>query len=209
MENNKFADTNAIANLAAGLGILSLCPYLYGMTDSSAGCIPWMIGALIFVIIAVIGCLVRGEEVPATANAILTGICLFANLWRSIVITAFGASGVPDNVMTSLIMGDGMASLGASLFCLTVCIIFLKVNKIMSIAIAFPTAAFFLLFLVELGITGPLGVIPQTGFAIFAVWLVYSGCAMLFHHASGHQVLPYILAQPESTHCAAPITETN
>lgn len=192
MDNNKWADTSSLANVATGLGIYSLIPYFFGMVDNNVGCIPWMLGGLIFLIIAVIGNYKAGDEVSGVANAVLTGICLFGNLWHALIDLFSTSNPLPANMLASLTMGDGAANLGAAFFCGAVAIIAWKANKCQAIAVAFPTVAFFLLFLVQMGIAGPFGHAPQICFTIFGTWLLYSGVAMMFHHVTGKQVLPYI-----------------
>lgn len=191
MDNQKWADTNALANVATGLGIYSLIPYFFGLVDNNVGCIPWMFGGLICMIIAIVGCFKNGDVVGGTANAILTVVCLFGNFYHAFIdIIARGA--VPDNMMASLVMGDGMANLASAVFCGSVAFIAWKVNKLQSIAVMFPTVAFFLLFLMQMGISGNLTPAPQICFTIFGTWLLYSGIAIMFHQATGEQILPYI-----------------
>lgn len=194
MGTNKWADTNALANVATGLAICSMVPFFFGMVDTNIGCIPWMLCALPFVIIAVIGCFINGDVVGGTANAILTGICLFGNLYQALITLITSYHGMPDNLRQALVMGDGAAYLGSAVFCGSVAWLAWKANKAQSIAVIFPTVAFFLLFLMQMGIAGPFGVIPGTCFTIFATWLIYSGIAIMIHQATGHQLLPYILA---------------
>lgn len=194
MEKNRWADTNALANVATGLAIYSLVPFFFGMVDTNIGCIPWMLCALPFVIIAVIGCFQNGDVVGGTANAILTGICLFGNLYQALITLVTSTSGLPDHLRQALVMGDGAADLGAALFCGSVAWLAWKANKAQSVAVMFPTVAFFLLFLMQMGIAGPFGVLPGSCFTIFATWLIYSGIAIMFHQATGQQVLPYVIA---------------
>lgn len=193
MDKSDWADTNALANVATGLGIYSMIPYFFGMVDNNIGCIPWMLGGLIFVIVAVVGNYRSGDEVSGTANAILTGICLFGNLWHALIDLLTIDNPLPANVMLSLTMGDGAADLGAAFFCGAVAALAWGANKAQSVAVVFPTVAFFLLFLQIMGIAGPFGHAPMICFTIFGTWLIYSGVAMLFHHVTGKQVLPYII----------------
>ena len=194
MENNmnKWADPNALLNVATGLGIYSLIPYFFGLVDNNVGCIPWMLGGLIFVIIAVIGCFKNGDIVGATANAVLTGICLFGNLYHAIITLIAGTKGLPDNLLASLTMGDGAADLGAAFFCGAVAFLAWKANKLQAIAVALPTIAFFLLFLMQMGIAGPFGFVPMICFTLFGTWLLYAGVAMMYEKAMGKAVLPYV-----------------
>lgn len=191
MDTQKWADPNALANVATGIGIYSLIPFFFGLVDNNVGCIPWMFGGLICMIIAIVGLFKNGDIVGATANAILTVICLFGNFYHA-VITLIGRSGIPENFQASLVMGDGMANLASAVFCGSVAILAWGANKCQSIAVAFPTVGFFLLFLMQMGITGPLGFAPQICFTVFGTWLVYSGIAIMYHQATGKQVLPYI-----------------
>ena len=191
MENQKWADPNALANVATGLGIYSLIPYFFGLVDNIVGCIPWMFGGLICMIIAVVGLFKNGDIVSATANAILTVVCLFGNFYHAFITLVWGAN-VTENFQASLVMGDGMADLAAAFFCGCVAYIAWGANKLQSIAVALPTLAFFLLFLMQMGIAGPFWFIPQICFTLFGTWLVYSGAAIMFHQATGKQILPYI-----------------
>lgn len=191
MENKAWADTNALANVTTGLAIYSLVPFFFGLVDNNLGCIPWMICGLPFMIIAVIGCFKNQDVVGATANAVLTGICLFGNMYHAL-ITLF-AKDLPENIQLALVMGDGAADLGAAVFCGSVAWLAWKVNKAQSIAVLLPTVAFLLLFLLQMGIAGPFGVIPGACFTLFGTWLLYSGIAIMFHQATGKQILPYIL----------------
>lgn len=189
-ENNQWADSNALANVLTGLSIYSLIPFFFGMVDNNLGCIPWMICALPFMIVAVVGCFKNKDVVGATANAILTGVCLFGNMYHALITLIF--PNIPENIQAALVMGDGAADLGAAVFCGSIAFLAWKVNKLQSIAVMFPTVAFFLLFLMQMGIAGPFGVLPGTCFTIFGTWLIYSGIAIMFHQATGEQILPYI-----------------
>lgn len=192
MENNKWADPTVLANVATALGIYSLIPFFFGLVDNNVGCIPWMFGGLICMIIAIIGLFKNGDLIGATANSILTVVCLFGNLYQAF-ITIIGRSGIPDNFRAALVMGDGMANLAAAIFCGSVAWIAWGANKCQSIAVAVPTVGFFLLFLTQMGIAGPFGFAPQICFTIFGTWLLYSGIAIMFHNVTGKQILPYIL----------------
>lgn len=191
MEKKTWADTNALANLATGLSIYSLIPYFFGMVDNNLGCIPWMLCALPFVIIAVIGCFKNDDVVGGTANAVLTGICLFGNLYHALIDLVI--PNVPANVQMALVMGDGAANIGSTFFCGCVAWLAWKANKAQSVAVMFPTVGFFLLFLMQMGIAGPFGVLPGACFTVFGTWLIYSGVAIMFHQAAGKKILPYSL----------------
>lgn len=191
MENKKWADTNALANVATGLSIYSLVPFFFGMTDNNLGCIPWMVCSLPFMVIAVVGCFKNQDVIGGTANAVLTGICLFGNMYHALITLAIPS--LPANIQQALVMGDGFADLGAAAFCGSVAFIAWKANKLQSIAVMFPTVAFFLLFLLQMGIAGSFGVIPGLCFTVFGTWLIYSGIAIMYHQATGKIILPYIL----------------
>lgn len=193
MENNKWADANALANVATGLGIYSLIPFFFGFVDNAVGCIPWMTGGMFFLILAVVGCFKNNDVVGATANGVLSGICLFGNLYLALITLISGTKGIPENIMKSLTMGAGTGYLGASVFCASVAWIAWKNNKLQAMAVVFPTIAFFLLFLLQTGITGPYGYVPMICFTIFGTWQLYSGIAIMYHQATGKQILPYIL----------------
>lgn len=189
----KWADTSALANVATALGIFSLIPFFFGLVDNPVGCIPWMLSGMIFLIIAVVGAFVNGDGVGATANAILTGVCLFGNLWQALITLATADPGLPDNFAESITMGAGTAYLASAIFCGSVSWLVWGSNKLQSIAVVFPTVAFFLLFLVQTKIVASFGFAPMICFTIFGTWLLYSGIAMMFHQATGKQILPYIL----------------
>lgn len=57
--------------MASGLAIYSMAPFFYGIVDTNIGCILWMLCALPFVIIAVIGCFMNGDVAGGAANAVL------------------------------------------------------------------------------------------------------------------------------------------
>lgn len=191
MENKKWADTNALANVVTGLSIYSLVPFFFGMTDNNLGCIPWMVCSLPFMIVAVVGCFKNQDVIGGTANAVLSGICLFENMYHALITLAIPS--LPANIQQALEMGDGFADLGAAAFCGSVAFIAWKANKLQSIVVMFPTVAFFLLFLLQMGIAGPFGVIPGLCFTVFGTWLIYSGIAIMYHQAAGKIILPYIL----------------
>lgn len=191
MENQKWASTEALANMATGMGIFSLIPCLFGMIDNKMGCIPWMIGGLFCALIAVVGCFKNGDLVGGTANGILSITCLFGNMYQA-VIELVCASNISENMKTSFTMCSGTANLAASVFCGSVAILAWEVNKLQAIGVAFPTVAFFMFFLIETGITAHIGYVPQICLVIFGCWMIYSGIAMMYHQATGKQIIPYI-----------------
>ena len=197
MEKTKIADCNGLANALTGICIFCMAPILLGKAQGASvvGCIPWMLCAAPILLIAVVLLLVSGDIVSGMANALLTGIALFNNIWHAVRTLYCMVNGfeIPAEVTKGIFMMDGCGYLGAAVFLLSVVWISSKVNLVQAAFVACPCIGFVLLFCAEtLGMN--LGIAPGCFLLIFACWLIYSGMAMMLHSATGHQILPYIVA---------------
>ena len=193
----KIADCNGLANVVTGICIFVMAPILLGLTTGAAaiGCLPWMLCGLPLLLIAVVLLFINGDIVSGMANAVLTGMALFNNIFHALRNLYCSANGyaIPDDVTRGIYMMDGFGYLAAAVFLLSIIFISSKVNLVQAVFVCFPCVGFVLLFCAEtLGMN--LGILPGWCLLIFACWLIYSGIAMMLHQATGHQILKYIVA---------------
>lgn len=193
----KIADCNGLANAVTGVCIFVMGPVLLEQTGGPAiwGCLPWLVCSMPFLIAAVILLLINGDIVGGMANALLTGIALFNNVLhalRAMVCTAYGIE-LSAEAEAGIQMMDGMGYLACALFLIAIVFLCSKVNYVQAVFTACPCIGFFALFAAKnLGMNT--GTIPGVMIFSFGCWQLYSGIAMMLHQATGHQLLPYIVA---------------
>ena len=86
---------------------------------------------------------------------------------------------------------DGAAYLGAAFMLLCIAIIFCNLkNKTMALSMFIIFLGFCCMGVSDLGLL-PLRLPAAVCITSFALWMIYSGCAMLAHDTLGRKILPY------------------
>lgn len=98
---------------------------------------------------------------------------------------------VPESVLAVKGAVDGAAYLGAAFMLFWIGIVFYKLkNMPMSMSMFAVFAGFCCMGVSDLGIV-QLRTPAALCITCFALWMLYSGCAMLVHNALGKKLLPY------------------
>lgn len=196
MEENKiWANSMPLANLATGLMILSLWSLLFGVASPVAiiGALPWIGVAFPILLIAIIICFKNGDIMGGTVNAVLTGIALFQNGFKGIIVLIFTVAGVPmpEALSAGMSLIDGGANTAATVILFCVFVILIKAgDKIFAFFVAVATVGFFSLAVTALGLVD-LEMVAAVCLTTFGCWLIYSGCAMLMENVLGKKIIPY------------------
>lgn len=86
---------------------------------------------------------------------------------------------------------DGVAYLGAAFMLLWVCVVFGKLRNLpMTLAMADICLGFCCMGFSDLGLA-QLRFPAAICIILFALWMLYSGCAILVHNSLGRKLLPY------------------
>lgn len=191
----QWADPTPLGNITTGLVLLTLWPVLFGLADTTAmaAVMPWALAAIPFVVLTSVVAIRNGEILPAVANGILSGLTLCQNgIWGAVVVcyTAAGAT-IPQSITQAKGYVDGAAFLAAAFMLLCLTVVFVKLKHwTMAAAMGVICLGFCCMGLSDLGLVNlrlPAAICVVT----FAVWMIYSGCAMLVHRALGSKLLPY------------------
>ena len=208
MNHLKTGDCNGFANVVTGVAIFSMCGLLLGVAEPSSiiGTLTWMVCAVPLMLIAIVMLIVNGDVIGAMANGVLTGITLFNNVGHGALVFFCQLAHVEmtPGQLAGIATMDGGGYLASALILLCPIYLSMKTNRVQAFFLCFPCAGFLCFCATYFGLASlmlPGGVLIM----IFACWLLYSGCAMSMHAATGTQVLPYIYNgkknQSESRSC--------
>ena len=135
----------------------------------------------------------HGHVLGAVANGVMSGLTLCQNAVWALVLIAFQSNGgdIPASVMAVKGYVDGAAYLGAAFMLLCIAIIFCNLkNKTMALSMFIIFLGFCCMGVSDLGLL-QLRLPAAVCITSFALWMIYSGCAMLAHDTLRRKILPY------------------
>ena len=194
-EEQKNIDPTPLGNITTGIVLLTLWPVLFGISDTTAmiAILPWSAMAFPLILLTSVVAFRNGHVLGAVANGVLSGLTLCQNaVWAIVLITyQSGGTTVPESVLAVKGAVDGAAYLGAAFMLFWIGIVFYKLkNMLMSVSMFVVFAGFCCMGVSDLGIV-QLRTPAALCITCFALWMLYSGCAMLVHNALGKKLLPY------------------
>ena len=191
----KSINPTPLGNITTGIVLLTLWPILFGVADTTAmiAVLPWSAMAFPLVLLTSVIAYRHGHVLGAVANGVMSGLTLCQNAVWAIVLIAYQCFGknVPVAVMAVKGYVDGAAYLGAAFMLLCIAIIFYKLkNKTMALSMFIIFLGFCCMGVSDLGLL-QLRLPAALCITSFALWMIYSGCAMLAHDTLGRKILPY------------------
>lgn len=191
----KSIDPTPLGNITTGIVLLTLWPILFGVADTTAmiAVLPWSAMAFPLVLLTSVIAYRHGHVLGAVANGVMSGLTLCQNAVWAIVLIAYQCFGknVPVAVMAVKGYVDGAAYLGAAFMLLCIAIIFCNLkNKTMALSMFIIFLGFCCMGVSDLGLL-QLRLPAALCITSFALWMIYSGCAMLAHDTLGRKILPY------------------
>ena len=191
----KSIDPTPLGNITTGIVLLTLWPILFGVADTTAmiAVLPWSAMAFPLVLLTSVIAYRHGHVLGAVANGVMSELTLCQNAVWAIVLIAYQCSGkdVPVAVMAVKGYVDGAAYLGAAFMLLCIAIIFCNLkNKTMALSMFIIFLGFCCMGVSDLGLL-QLRLPAALCITSFALWMIYSGCAMLAHDTLGRKILPY------------------
>lgn len=191
----KSIDPTPLGNITTGIVLLTLWPILFGAADTTAmiAVLPWSAMAFPLVLLTSVIAFRHGHVLGAVANGIMSGLTLCQNAVWAIVLIVYQCSGkdVPVAVMAVKGYVDGAAYLGAAFMLLCIAIIFCRLkNTTMALSMFIIFLGFCCMGVSDLGLFH-LRLPAALCITCFALWMIYSGCAMLAHDTLGRKMLPY------------------
>ena len=191
----KSIDPTPLGNITTGIVLLTLWPILFGVADSTAmiAVLPWSAMAFPLVLLTSVIAFRHGHVLGAVANGVMSELTLCQNAVWAIVLIAYQCSGkdVPVAVMAAKGYVDGAAYLGAAFMLLCIAMIFCRLkNTTMALSMFTIFLGFCCMGVSDLGLL-QLRLPAAVCITSFALWMIYSGCAMLAHDTLGRKILPY------------------
>ena len=191
----KSIDPTPLGNITTGIVLLTLWPILFGVADTTAmiAVLPWSTMAFPLVLLTSVIAFRHGHVLGAVANGVMSGLTLCQNAVWAIVLIAYQCSGkdVPVAVMAVKGYVDGAAYLGAAFMLLCIAMIFCRLkNTTMALSMFTIFLGFCCMGVSDLGLL-QLRLPAALCITSFALWMIYSGCAMLAHDTLGRKILPY------------------
>lgn len=191
----KSIDPTPLGNITTGIVLLTLWPILFGVADTTAmiAVLPWSAMAFPLVLLTSVIAFRHGHVLGAVANGVMSELTLCQNAVWAIVLIAYQCSGkdVPVAVMAAKGYVDGAAYLGAAFMLLCIAMIFCRLkNTTMALSMFTIFLGFCCMGVSDLGLL-QLRLPAAVCITSFALWMIYSGCAMLAHDTLGRKILPY------------------
>ena len=191
----KSIDPTPLGNITTGIVLLTLWPILFGVADTTAviAVLPWSAMAFPLVLLTSVIAFRHGHVLGAVANGVMSELTLCQNAVWAIVLIAYQCSGkdVPVAVMAAKGYVDGEAYLGAAFMLLCIAMIFCRLkNTTMALSMFTIFLGFCCMGVSDLGLL-QLRLPAAVCITSFALWMIYSGCAMLAHDTLGRKILPY------------------
>lgn len=191
----KSIDPTPLGNITTGIVLLTLWPILFGVADTTAmiAVLPWSAMAFPLVLLTSVIAFRHGHVLGAVANGVMSELTLCQNAVWAIVLIAYQCFGknVPVAVMAAKGYVDGAAYLGAAFMLLCIAMIFCRLkNTTMALSMFTIFLGFCCMGVSDLGLL-QLRLPAAVCITSFALWMIYSGCAMLAHDTLGRKILPY------------------
>ena len=190
-----WCSAGALGNLTIGLLIMSMVPLMYGLVDPASviATLPWQLPAFPVILIVVILQFREGEIVGATANGVLGGVLMGQNVVRGLQTLGSVYTGhqVPDSVVAGGHVIDGFVYLVGGIILLAVAwLTFFGLSAVGGVGISAGALGFLCVSAASFGMGQVFGLVGSVGLTLIAVWLLYSGLAMLLSGATGRPSLP-------------------
>lgn len=194
MEENKWASSIPLCNMTLGLLILAQAPIMYGIAGPTAiiQIVPWILTAYPVLIIAIIIQFKNGDFVEASANGILSGVLMGQNFVKGIIVLLFVSSGkeIPMEMTIAGAQIDAVAFLVGGIILLFLGWLSHFQSKMGAIGIFAGAIGFLSISIMNFGMGVIFGLIGGICLTILAVYLLYSGLALLLNGATKKTVLP-------------------
>jgi hypothetical protein len=194
MDNKHIASTIPACDLIIALLIFAQIPIMLGYADSNAiiYVLPWTLSAFPLILICIILMYINGEFVDATMNALLSGVLMGQNFVRGIIsLSMYNAGVMPTEEMI-------MSSYSIDFWVYLVSGVILLIagwlahfnSKMAAIGIWAGGIGFLALAITYAGLGSVFGLIGAIGLIVLAVYLLYSGIALMLNTAMQKEVLP-------------------
>lgn len=193
----------ALGNLTIGLLIMSLVPTMFGLVDPSTVImtLPWTVPAFPVLLLVVVLQFREGDVVGATANGVLGAVLMGQNFVRGLLALGVVLTGheLPEAAVAGGHMVDGFVYLVGGIVLLTIGWLAAHAATLPGgIAVSLGGIGFLCVSAASFGLGSLLGLVGSIGLTVIAVWLLYSGLAMLISGATGRPSLP--LGRPVGQH---------
>lgn len=193
-DESKWADPSAIGNLTNGLLILVQAFLMLGLAVplTTIFLIPWIFMGTVVLVIVVVIQLKMGDLVGATANSILGIIVLGHFLVRGMIDLMFFLNG---SVYSAEMISGSNHIEGIGFICTGIILLFVGYlggfkSRLMAFFIWLAAAGFILSSISCFASMPYLGIIGSCLLLLVALWLIYSGIAILLNDMMQKQVLP-------------------
>lgn len=193
----------ALGNLTIGLLIMAMVPLMFGTVDPSTiiMTLPWTIPAYPVILLVVVLQFREGDLVGATANGVLGAVLMGQNFVRGLLALGVVLTGhpLPDAAAAGGAKVNGFAYLVGGLILLVVAwLATVGVSAVGGLGVACGALGFLSVSAAEFGLGSTFGKVGSVGLTIIAVWLLYSGLAMLISGVTRRPSLP--LGRPLGKH---------
>jgi hypothetical protein len=194
MENKRIASAIPACNLIIALLIFAQIPMMFGQADSNAiiYVLPWTLSAFPLILICVILMYVNGEFVDATMNALLSGVLMGQNFVRGVIsLTMYNAGTAPTaEMLASSYKIDFWVYLVSGIILVTAGWLAHFNSKMAAAGIWAGGLGFLCLAATYAGLGSVFGLLGAVGLVILAIYLLYSGLALMLNTAMQKEVLP-------------------
>lgn len=185
----------ALGNLTIGLLIMTLVPLMFRLVDPSTVImtLPWTIPAFPVLLIVVILQFREGDLVGGTANGVLGAVLMGQNFVRGVLAlgVVFTGHALPDAALAGGAKVDGFAYLVGGVILLAIgWLAAFGASLPAGISVSIGGIGFLCVSAASFGLGDTFGKVGSIGLTVIAVWLLYSGLAMLIGGATGRPVLP-------------------
>ena len=192
--NNKWASSVPACTLVLALLIFAQIPILFGQfsTDAFLYVLPWLLAAYPVILITVIIMYKNGDFVDATMNAILSGVLMGQNFVRGIMLLSMlnsGAQVPPELIASSFAIDKWVYLVGGIILLFAGWLAHFK-SKMAAVGVWSGAVGFLALSALNAGMGNLFALIGGIGLVILAVYLLYSGLAMLVNMTMQKEILP-------------------
>lgn len=194
MENNKFASSIPACNLIIALLIFAQIPIMFGLVSGEAiiYALPWLLAAFPVLLICIVIMYKNGDFVDATINAVLSGVLMGQNFVRGIIsLTMYnaGTQPTPELIMAGYAI-DMWVYLAGGIILLVAGWLAHFQTKMGAVGIWCGAVGFLSLAAMYGGLGQFFGMIGGIGLTVLAIYLLYSGLALLVNTVMPKPVLP-------------------
>lgn len=191
----KSASTIPACNMIIALLIFAQIPIMFGTAPADNAIIytlPWLLAAYPIIILCISKMYQNGEYVDATLNAILSGVLMGQNFVRALIALWICTSGseISIELLLSSYAIDRWVYLFGGIILLVAGWLAHFQSKMAAIGVWAGGIAFLSLSAAYSGFGSIFGLVGGIGLIILAVYLFYSGLAILVNTATQHEIFP-------------------